>query len=91
MVDISLISDYLLFPLFCIYYNQSTKSSSIAVTFFKTFMFSIPMTIIEYLLEPKTNLIKYQKGWTRCPSFSLASSGIPSPLSLPIFQYHGFI
>ncbi|WP_102344772.1 CBO0543 family protein [Bacillus sp. Marseille-P3661] len=67
--DISFIFDYLLYPVTCIYYNQITKNSTIPGIFMKTFYFSIPMTLIEYFLEKKTQLINFKKGWTIKTSF----------------------
>jgi hypothetical protein len=61
--DISIIFDYLLFPVSCIYYNQVTKSANIIGIILKTFCFSVPMTLIEHFFETRTSLISYKKGW----------------------------
>lgn len=68
-VNISIGFDYLLFPIACVYYNQITKSSNILGILVKVLYFSIPMTLTEYFLEKKTNLIKFKKGWTSFTSF----------------------
>ncbi|WP_226669794.1 CBO0543 family protein [Metabacillus litoralis] len=67
--DISFIFDYLLFPVACIYYNQATKVSNKVMIVVKTLYFSIPMTLVEYLLEQHTKLIKFKKGWNIYFSF----------------------
>jgi hypothetical protein len=68
--DISILFDYILYPLCCIYYNQLTKNSSIQGILVKVLLFSIPMALVEDILERKTKLIKYHKGWNSIISFS---------------------
>ena len=68
-VNISYGFDYLLHPIACVYYNQVTKRSNIVGILIKTLYFSIPMAVIEHVLEKKTNLIKFKKGWTSFTSF----------------------
>ncbi|MGD6780956.1 CBO0543 family protein [Sutcliffiella horikoshii] len=67
--DISFIFDYLLFPVVCVYYNQVTKTSSFFWIVIKIFYFSIPMTLLEYFFEKRTNLIKFKRGWHIYHSF----------------------
>lgn len=67
--DISVLFNYLLFPLSCVYFNQFTKNSSLVGIFTKVLLFSGPMAIIEDWLEKKTKLVKYSKGWTSFTSF----------------------
>jgi hypothetical protein len=67
--DISVLFSYLLYPLSCVYFNQVTKNSNTVGVLIKVLFFSVPMTIIEILLEKKTNLIKYNKGWNSIVSF----------------------
>ncbi|WNB91540.1 CBO0543 family protein [Bacillus sp. NEB1478] len=68
--DISVLFSYLIFPVTCIYFNQMTQNSNIIGTFVKSLLFSAPSTIVEYLIERKTNLIKYKKSWTPIHSFA---------------------
>jgi len=67
--NISVLFSYLLYPLACVYFNQVTKNSNIIGILIKVLFFSVPMTIAEFLLERKTNLIKYCKGWNSIVSF----------------------
>ncbi|MBM7652757.1 CBO0543 family protein [Neobacillus cucumis] len=67
--DFSFIFDYLLYPITCVYYNQVTKKSNILGIVVKTFYFSIPMAVTEHLLEKKTSLLKFKKGWNSFTSF----------------------
>ncbi|MFC0273516.1 CBO0543 family protein [Metabacillus herbersteinensis] len=67
--DISFIFDYLLFPVTCVYFNQFTKASTLPGIIAKLFAFSIPMAIIEHILEKKTKLISFKKGWNTYRSF----------------------
>jgi len=67
--NISVLFSYLLYPLACVYFNQVTKNSNIIGILIKVLFFSVPMTIAEFFLERKTNLIKYCKGWNSIVSF----------------------
>lgn len=61
---ISIVFDYLIFPLACVWYNQTTYSSKLkGILFQAIFLYSLPMTIFEYWLERNTKLIKYNN-WT---------------------------
>lgn len=62
-VKTSLLFDYILFPITCVYYNQLTKDSRILQCLLKVLYFSVPMTITEHWLERNTQLVKYKKGW----------------------------
>jgi hypothetical protein len=55
----SVVFDNLLFPLLCLFYNQTTYRSKLFGIISQAFIYSLPMTWIEYILEKKTNLIKY--------------------------------
>ncbi|MGM0878851.1 MAG: CBO0543 family protein [Bacillota bacterium] len=66
---ISITFDYLLFPLIGVFFNQTTLNSKPLQIFFQSLLFSIPMTIIEALLERYTKLINYKKGWNSLTSF----------------------
>jgi hypothetical protein len=59
----SVVYDNLLFPLLCVFYNQTSYQSKLSSMIAQAFLYSLPMTGIEYILEKKTNLIKYNK-WT---------------------------
>lgn len=57
----SVLYDILLFPLLCVFYNQTTYKSKLTSIISQSLIYSIPMTVVEYFLEKKTNLIKYYK------------------------------
>jgi len=57
----SVIYDNLLFPLMCVFYNQTTYKSKPGGMILQALLYSLPMTGIEYILEKRTNLIKYIK------------------------------
>jgi hypothetical protein len=67
----SVLYDFLLFPLLCVFYNQTTYKSKLPGIVSQAFIYSIPMTVIEYFLEKKTNLIKYCKWKWHDTLFSL--------------------
>lgn len=55
----SVLFDNLLFPLLCVYFNQSTYKSRLVGIITQAFIYSLSITGIEYIFEKKTNLIKY--------------------------------
>lgn len=57
----SIVYDSLLFPLLCVFYNQTTYKSKLVSIIIQAFIYSLPMTGVEHILEKKTNLIKYNK------------------------------
>lgn len=61
---ISIVFDYLLFPISCVAYNQFTMNMKAFPAIITVFLFSVPMTIIEVILERVTGLIKYKKNWS---------------------------
>jgi hypothetical protein len=67
--DYSFIFDYIIYPVTCLYYNQITAKSNILGILIKTLYFSVPMSVAEYVLEKKTKLIEFKKGWNSVTSF----------------------
>ena len=61
--DSSLLFDYLLFPLLCVFYNRTSEKSNLHSIFLQSFIYTTPMTVLEVILEKKTNLIRYKKNW----------------------------
>lgn len=59
----SVLFDYLLFPITCMYYNVITKDSNIIQSLFKVLYFTVPMTALELWFEKYTSLVKYKKSW----------------------------
>ncbi|WP_419956521.1 CBO0543 family protein [Neobacillus niacini] len=47
-VKTSVVFDYILFPISCVFYNQLTKDSHILQCHIKVLYFSVPMTILSY-------------------------------------------
>lgn len=71
--DVSIIFDYILFPISCIYYNQVTEKAKLSDIIIKLFYFSVPMALGEAWLEKNTQVIHYKKGWTPLKSFTSLS------------------
>ena len=61
--DSSLLFDYLLFPILCVFYNRTSEKSNLHSIFLQSFIYSTPMTVLEVILEKNTNLIRYKKNW----------------------------
>lgn len=71
----SVLFDYLLFPVACMYYNLLTKDSNIIQSLIRLLYLTAPMTALELWLEKNTNLIKYKKSWNWKDTFwSLSAS-----------------
>lgn len=70
----SVLYDNLLFPLICVFYNQTSYKSKPISIISQAFIYSIPMTFIEYILEKQTNLIKYNQWTWYYTFFSLAGT-----------------
>ena len=68
--DSSLLFDYLLFPLLCVFYNRTSEKSNLHSIFLQSFIYSTPMTVLEVILEKKTNLIRYKKNWNWLITYS---------------------
>ena len=62
--DTNIIFDYLIFPLLCVFYSQFTYNSKLLKTILSVFLFSLPMTIVQVILEKTTGLVKYSKNWS---------------------------
>ncbi|MBM7660349.1 hypothetical protein JOC85_001116 [Bacillus mesophilus] len=59
----SILFEYLLFPLLCVFYNRTSLQSKPVSIILQSLLYSTPMTIIEVLLERYTDLIKYKRKW----------------------------
>ena len=68
--DSSLLFDYLLFPILCVFYNRTSEKSNLHSIFLQSFIYSTPMTVLEVILEKKTNLIRYKKNWNWLITYS---------------------
>lgn len=61
--NLSILFDYLLFPLLCVFYNQTSYKSKPLSVILQSLVYSLPMTGFEVILERTTKLIKYKKNW----------------------------
>ena len=68
--DSSILFDYLLFPILCVFYNRTSEKSSLHSILLQSFIYSTPMTVLEVILEKKTRLIKYNKDWNWLITYS---------------------
>ena len=68
--DSSLLFDYLLFPLLCVFYNRTSEKSNLHSIFLQSFIYTTPITVLEVILEKKTNLIRYKKNWNWLITYS---------------------
>ena len=68
--DSSLLFDYLLFPLLCVFYNRTSEKSNLHSIFLQSLIYTTPMTVLEVILEKKTNLIRYKKKWNWLITYS---------------------
>jgi hypothetical protein len=62
--DTNIVFDYVIFPVVCVAYNQLTNHGKVLKIILSVFVLSIPMTIIEGLLEKNTSLVKYSERWS---------------------------
>lgn len=72
--DSNIVFLYIIFPLLCVAYNQFTYKMKPFRTILSVFLFSAPMTLIESVLERKTGLVRYGKGWNAFYTFSVLTS-----------------
>ncbi|MFC0560121.1 CBO0543 family protein [Halalkalibacter alkalisediminis] len=68
-LSIHLPFDYILYPLFLLYFNQWTLNSKPSAIILKLFAMTIPQVIIETIAAKKTDLITWKKGWGWQQSF----------------------
>ncbi len=65
----STLYDYLLFPLLCVWYNQTSRYSKLPGIIRQACLYSIVVTIVEHWLERNTKVIQY-KQWTPYHTFT---------------------
>lgn len=66
----SVLFDYLLFPLLCVFYNRTSLTSKPLSIFLQSFIYSLPMTLFEAIVEKYTKLIKYRNNWNWLITYS---------------------
>lgn len=69
--ETNIIFDYVIFPLLCVFYSQFTYKLKPLKIISSVFLFSIPMTIIQWWLEKYTRLVKYGKNWSSLHTLSV--------------------
>lgn len=67
----SLLFDYLVFPILCLIYNQTTYHSTVRMILFQAMVYSGVMTVVEWLLERYTDLVHYVRWDAMTTFFSL--------------------
>ncbi|MEB1806294.1 MAG: hypothetical protein LPK26_03130 [Bacillaceae bacterium] len=67
---LNILFDYLLFPLLCVLYNRTSVKSKPFSIILQPMIYSIPITIIEFVLEKYTKLIEYKKNWNWVITYS---------------------
>ncbi|TKC19017.1 CBO0543 family protein [Robertmurraya kyonggiensis] len=55
--------DLLIYPTISVFYNQITMKDKPIAIFFKVFLFTVPMLMIELFAEKHSNLIKWSSKW----------------------------
>lgn len=66
----SILFDYLLLPLLCVFYFRTTQAKKFWGTVLSVFYYTLPVTLVEGILEKKTRLINYKNTWSRWVSFT---------------------
>lgn len=67
---IHILFDFLIYPTFTIFLNQITEKDKPFTIVVKLLALTIPMFIVEFIAEKKTNLVRWKKGWNWYHSFS---------------------
>jgi hypothetical protein len=67
--DTNILYDLLFFPLLSVTWVRWTYNTKPSVTFLRSFCFSVPMTIAQWIMEKKTNLFRW-KSWTILHTFA---------------------
>ncbi|OIJ11059.1 hypothetical protein BKP37_16750 [Anaerobacillus alkalilacustris] len=66
--ETSVIYDYLLCPLVCVWFNQVSYKKNIKTILLQALLFTVPACGLEYWFEKYTNLVKYNK-WSIIRTF----------------------
>ena len=64
----SILYEYLILPVISVFYNRTTYFSKMIGILGQAILYSIPMTVIELLMEKYSDLIEYHK-WTLLHTF----------------------
>ncbi|MBM7572741.1 CBO0543 family protein [Aquibacillus albus] len=67
--DASILFEYLIFPVLCIYYYQTTYHSRLSGIIIQTLLYTTTITALEVIIEKFTDLIEYYT-WTWLHTFS---------------------
>lgn len=85
--DTNILYEHLLLPLFCVWFNQITYHAKLWSILGQALLYSSLHTLIEHLLEKKTDLIKWHR-WTWFHNVaSIASVFIGSRGVLGLFKW----
>lgn len=61
---ISILFDMFVFPILCVFYNQTSYRSKLPGIIGQALLYSLPVALFEYWAEEQTNLIEYFRWWT---------------------------
>ncbi|AXF57434.1 CBO0543 family protein [Salicibibacter kimchii] len=61
--------DFLVYPTFTVFFNQWTDKDKPKAILFKLLTLTVPLNLLELLIEKKTNLVTWRKGWKWYYSF----------------------
>ncbi|WP_416148562.1 CBO0543 family protein [Salipaludibacillus sp. HK11] len=61
--NINILFDFFVYPTITVVYNQMSYYDKPLTSLYKLLFVSIPMLLIEYWLEAKTDLIEWRRGW----------------------------
>ncbi|WP_407673421.1 CBO0543 family protein [Paenibacillus silvisoli] len=62
--SISILFDLVIFPVSCIAYNQTSYRSKLLSCIVQAFLYSLPITLLEFWAERNSLLIQYHRWWT---------------------------
>lgn len=63
LFNTSLLFDFFVYPTFTVFFNQWTDKDMPKVILYKLLFLLLPLTLCEWLIVKKTNLLKWHKGW----------------------------
>ncbi|MEW9671126.1 CBO0543 family protein [Ammoniphilus sp. 3BR4] len=64
----SILYEYMILPVISVFYNSTTYVSKTKGIIVQAILYSIPLTVLEYLMERHSDLIEYHK-WTLVHTF----------------------
>jgi hypothetical protein len=59
IVKINVLFDFFVFPTICIFFTQTSKKSNLSGILLQAFLYTTPMTLLEYYIEIHTDLLQF--------------------------------